>query len=553
MRQTTLIAILLVVLVGCKPEIEPFQSDASTQDTQTSGQDTQTTGQDTHTAGQDTHTTGQDTNTTGQDTNTTGQDTNVAGDTGGDVVDPPKGDPRPLFRIGMTYPTSDWGGAETAELMRDVGLNGTHRKFPLSLFDEWGYSAERGKLEAYTTTGVDQLLAYLISPPEGESTAPTGSSSFERDGYLPANLHEPIWNDQGACQVNTGNTWATDLFGIMNANKDLVSIWAVWESVDATGDTPGDWLFDAPEAGALTNLKTGSIYDYIRMLRIAKEVRDCVAPDTQISLGMMVHPEFLGALLRYTDDPQKGAVTAEHPEKAAAYFDAVQFLYVPLSGANSDTVIAGFEGKVSQFEGELTRAGLPGMPYTPMYAHGIGIPTDPGVSDPSGPEIARNIQMKLVVRAWQLGLWGIEFRYLGVDGSRNTRDKTMSFYPDFASFGSHTEAVPNEAGVGLATLTTVLDPRTATFDPEGSKALGLTSEVDGAAFKDRLGRPVLVLWAKTSGNNEDAAFTFEFLSDADFAVHAWDYSTTSSTTDVTSSSGVVSVPLTGTPVILTSK
>src|SRR5690606_23307699 len=102
-------------------------------------------------------------------------------------------------------------------------------------------------------------------------------------------------------------------------------------------------------ADQLPNLH-GSIHDYVRMLRIAREVADRVAPDVKIMPGGLRHEEFLAAVVTYTDNPDGGTVTAEYPETGAAYFDVIGFNhYGHQSSGSSDIAIQGLLDRKNRF------------------------------------------------------------------------------------------------------------------------------------------------------------------------------------------------------------
>src|SRR5699024_8935340 len=125
--------------------------------------------------------------------------------------------------------------------------------------------------------------------------------------------------------------------------------WEIVNEPDITGfwdngnkKNPNNWWDNPPSPGALLNLRAPVFY-YIRMLRIAYEVIKKYTPDAFVAPGGIGNPAFLDALLRYTDNPDEGKVTAEYPLTGGAYFDVVSYHIYPAYFLQEwDNDIAGF-------------------------------------------------------------------------------------------------------------------------------------------------------------------------------------------------------------------
>ena len=65
----------------------------------------------------------------------------------------------------------------------------------------------------------------------------------------------------------------------------------------------------------------GTIFEYIRLLRITYEVAKKADPDCWEATGGLGYPYFLDGVMRYTDNPDNGKVTEEYPAYGGAYFD----------------------------------------------------------------------------------------------------------------------------------------------------------------------------------------------------------------------------------------
>ena len=57
-----------------------------------------------------------------------------------------------------------------------------------------------------------------------------------------------------------------------------------------------------------------------------------VDPSCFVSSGGLGYPEFLDAILRYTDNPTDGSVTADYPAYGGAYFDWDSYHQYPQYG-----------------------------------------------------------------------------------------------------------------------------------------------------------------------------------------------------------------------------
>jgi hypothetical protein len=72
------------------------------------------------------------------------------------------------------------------------------------------------------------------------------------------------------------------------------------------------WSTSPPTAAELPRFH-GSIFDYVRMLRITWEVAHKIDPGAHVAVGGLGYASFLSAVLRYTDNPADGSVTTDYP------------------------------------------------------------------------------------------------------------------------------------------------------------------------------------------------------------------------------------------------
>ena len=72
-----------------------------------------------------------------------------------------------------------------------------------------------------------------------------------------------------------------------------------------------------------------TIYEYIRLIRITYEVVKNINPESWVSVGGLIYPEFLHAIMNYTDNPENGTISNEYPAFGGAYFDCVSYNSFP--------------------------------------------------------------------------------------------------------------------------------------------------------------------------------------------------------------------------------
>src|SRR5699024_563027 len=151
-----------------------------------------------------------------------------------------------------------------------------------------------------------------------------------------ANLYSPIWDEgENGTPINDDNQFALYIYNLVKRYGEYIRFWEIVNEPDITGfwdngnrDRAMNWWDNPPTPGALLNLRAPSFY-YIRMLRIAYEVIKKYTPDAFVAPGGIGNPAFLDALLRYTDNPDEGKVTAEYPLTGGAYFDVVSYHIYP--------------------------------------------------------------------------------------------------------------------------------------------------------------------------------------------------------------------------------
>jgi hypothetical protein len=452
----------------------------------------------------------------------------------------------PHFRRGANFgyvPGLD--DAKMATLARRAGANSARLSLPERHLDQWGWDIETADMAGYASTGLTNNVVFLSGPTAAHSSAPAGTADWELDYYIPKNLYEPIFLPDSS--VNPNNYWAVYVDKTVQTYKTWIKIWSVWNEPDWVSDwqVTQTWGTSPPTAAQLPRFH-GSIYDYVRMLRITTEVAKKADPEAKVAVGGLGYSSFLSAVLRYTDNPADGSVTADYPKKGGDYFDVVDMHYYPVfSPGSSDVGAAGLIASKAEFQTVLGNAGASGKPFVVTET---GAPHLAG-SGPSGPEYSRNYVLKAMTLAQADDIIGVDWFSLG-DGQNPSSDafQAMGLYSNLYNLADLNAAAMTDAGIAYATLGKLLDD--ARYDAKETAALGLGADAAGAAFRvsGADGAPrAWVLWAKTTGS-ESATAAAQLTSDKGVDQYEWDWSKNpGATQSVPSASGKVPVQLIGTP------
>lgn len=446
---------------------------------------------------------------------------------------------------GHRHPT--WSDPELAKLAREAGADSQRISLPEQHLTTWGYEIEVGDIKQYAELGMSNHVAFLTTPTAEHSTAPAGTPNWQIAEYMPKNLYQPVFLPDG--KINPENYWGSYVYKTVSTYKNWVKVWEVWNEPDWVADwqVTVTWDENPPTKEQLPRFH-GSIFDYVRMLRVTREAALEADPDAKIALGGIGYPNFLSAVLRYTDNPDGGAVTAEYPEKGAKYFDVLSFHYYPVfSPGSSDVGVRGFVDSKNALAKVLDAAGVNGKTWMVTET---GAPHELIGAGPGGAQYAVNYILKVMTTAQAEGIDGVDWYLLTDNAALGGSDSSfdyMGLYYDVLELGAPSEAKLTDTGVAYRTHGQLLAG--AAFDPGATAALALPASVGGAAFKLSNGKAAFVLWAKTGAAGEDASATYSLAAGGPLKAYAWDYGKTGAATDLAPSGGSVSLSLTGTPQI----
>jgi len=459
----------------------------------------------------------------------------------------------PTFRHGINggHRNPAFGDDVQADLEAAAGCDSQRISLPEAHLDKWGYDIEVSDMQHYASVGMKDQVAFLTSPIRAHSTAPASAADWELVHYLPKNLYEPITLASG--QVNPNNYWAKYVFDTVSQYKTWIKVWEIWNEPDWVSDykVTSTWSTSPPLAKDLPRFN-GSIYEYVRLLRVSSVAAKLADPDAKIATGGLGYPAFLGALLRYTDNPQDGSVDGEYPEKGGAYFDVLSTHYYPnFTPGSSDAGVQGFLDQHAKMQAELDQAkkSVVGFEVTESGASHVVVS-----GTPSGSEYARSYLVKVMASAQRAGVHGIDWFVLSdaaLPGASTDAFAFMGLYEDLAAISAPAQAKRTETGVAYATLKKLLAG--AKFDAQADAALALPADVGGVALSTASGKPGLVLWAKAQGTSESASASYSLVTSASWLSHAWDHALTGASEEHAPTSGEITLALTSSPLILVQK
>lgn len=475
------------------------------------------------------------------------------------------------YGANLGYYNAAWSDEVLAATAQGLGGHTLRPTLPEDFVERYGYSIRASTFNSYVGTyGMRELTCFV----EGPSAAHRDMTRFPNtDGpsKLFANLYEPIWNSDGS--VNANNYYAIYLFKLQQIYGDKVRFWEVVNEPDFTSNQADmdAWRTRAPQPGELVNLQA-PIYHYIRMLRISYEVLKKYHPEAYITTGGVGYSQFVDALLRYTDNPNGGTVTAQYPQKAGAYLDALSFHSYPAYKLHYwDTSIGGFRySRTSDYAAEMVMADRDSMAAA-LSRHGYGttypakylLMSETNIGrrtsdDRTGSDdMQRNFGIKTLVLAQKNNIRQVYLYQLGesvnapVPGTSVSGEDELALMGLFENLKRDAPGAQKITQLGQAFATTSKLLYGWSYDAARTAALALPATLNGAAFsKD--GAYTYVLWAKALyDTSEYASATYSFPAAwrlANLQRYDWNYAATATQTTVAAQG----IALSGTPVFLRS-
>jgi Secretion system C-terminal sorting domain len=475
---------------------------------------------------------------------------------------------------------ADIAAGNPAKNVKGAGVKSLHLPLPEDFLQTWGYDVSVNDFIHYNSLGIKDNTVFLETPTAAhrDNTTYPGCNT---QSLIWANIYEPIWDGGvNGTPVNENNYLAAYIYNTVTRYKQWVKFWELVNEPDfdnsASGwkarGVAGNWWEQNPQACDLLNLRA-PIYSYIRMMHIAYEVVKTIDPSAYVSMGGVGYPSFLDAMLRNTENPVDGSVTAQYPVTGGAWFDCISFHYYPMYDMRyfdftagvwkfkrySDSGIEEFVKRKLVLDSVLATRGYDNSVYPAKVFINTenNIPRKAFGDFPGGDEIQRNYDMKVLVASQ---LHGVRQYYTFSIGDTKLYDAAtqpfdvVGLYQPLNGIGP-TATDPtyrqqyNSAGIAYKTMSDLLGG--FTVDQQRTSLMNMPASISGAAFKNAIGDYRYVLWAKTSIDNSEAAgavYAFPPAINMPALVYqrSWDYMQTNASPLVSSQS----IALTGTPSII---
>ena len=424
-----------------------------------------------------------------------------------------------------------------------AGVTSVRLGFPDSFANQFGFDIRLDAFNRYNQLGLKDHTMFLNGPAIQhkdftEYCPGVPSAIFQ-------NLHTPIWdNGANGTPYNDQNFYARYVYETVSRYGKWVKYWEVWNEPDFTDSTnstdapgvDGSWWTNDPSPCDLNGAFgiRAPISHYVRMLRITYEVVKTLYPDSYVATGGLGYPSFLDAILRNTDNPINGDVSAEYPLKGGAYFDVVSWHYYPHVDEAfklwnndrmdfdyfrySDAAYDEFIQRDREYEAVLESRGYNGI----VYPRKLKINTETNLprievlnaNSAGGNQLQANYNLKAMFASQAVGLDHLHLFHIGESRDENNvwlpqhQFDMMGLYKNLLTQNKNT-AEHTPAGIALKTMSDILEGYW--YDAGKTNQLQLPSNVRGGAFSNGAGETTYMLWARTfRDRSEEASVSYTF-------------------------------------------
>ena len=481
-----------------------------------------------------------------------------------------------LFGSNLGYYTP-WDDKQLADIaagdknkgIKGVGVNSLRPTLPHKFLDRWGLENKIDEFEHYTSLGIINNTVFIGYPSNEqrdwtEYCPDDPSQVFKR-------LYHDIWveDNNGNIVVNQENYYARYLLKMVTLYKDHVKFWEIWNEPDLAesdlawrqpGDPEGSWWDTNPQPCEFK--LHAPIFSYIRMLRISYEVIKHIDPDAYIAVGGLGYPSFLDAIMRNTDNPNGGVVSADYPNMGGAYFDVMSFHSYPhIDGSlrewnndlgdfdytrHSDAAVDGLIAKKNEFEEVLHTHKYDGREYPEkvFIVTETNIPSKQFDDYIGSNKAQRNYLIKSIVAAQQNDIQQLCIYDLG---EKEIESEASGSFDMMGLYESLEETPPyqqKETDGGIAYKTASDFLKFQRYDTLRTLALGLPDGIRGAAFKDPfIHTYTYVLWAETKHDQSEWVEEIPFLFPTtllhdEIKVFEWNFSQTGEITTLRAANSI---------------
>ncbi len=474
-----------------------------------------------------------------------------------------------FFPLWSNQELGDIIAGNPANGVKGVGGKVTRPVLAESVLEIFGYDLLIDDFEYWQSLGMGEFTATLTGPVDWHRDlteyCPGNTSELFR------NLYTPIWDGgTNGTPYNDENYFAAYVYKTVSMYNQYVRFWEIWNEPGfdfagvgwrEPGDPVGNWWDNDPEP--CDYILRAPIEHYVRTLRIAYEVIETIAPEDFVTVAGFGYQSFLDAVLRNTDNPNGGGVTAEYPHGGGAYievhglhsyphFDGTTFLNnINFFERHSDRAAQGLLYRRDFFQEIYDDYGYDGNTYPKKHtiATEMNVPREfAGGENFFATTLGqRNYIMKSFVTAilndvYQFHIFGLQDQ----PGSGSGFDK-MGLYVDLDNTSPYNQ-VRNPEATAVKTTSDMLWQ--TTYDATRTAQMNLPSGVKGYAFLRSDGIYVYMLWAETTIDlSEFAQGTYSFPASFGYTTldrYEWDYSDTG----IITSNPVNNISLDATPIFL---
>lgn len=485
------------------------------------------------------------------------------------------------FRAGVNMRfTEGWTDEQVADIAAGnletgtvgAGAKSLRTSLPEYFTKFWGADVRLKTFQHFNNLDLKDLIL-TIGFPDSSHRDPN-FYCFNEQSHLFKNMYQDIW-DTGAdgTPVNDSNYLARYVYDLVKTYKNQVKFWEVWNTPGwdiegKNGWKPRNWQHnwwentpDPCELGV-----KAPIPHIVRMMRIAYEVIKKEDSTAFVVFSGSGFSSFEDAILRHTDNPSEGKVTATYPNKGGAYFDAVLYNVFPhfdgsLSGydpsvggivyrRNSDAAAKSILNHKTDLDSVLALYGYNGQifPKKQFIIGEINVPRKPlGTLNFGSDEVQKNFILKSYITAATNGILSMSVKSVSEEMSYNEAtdaSQIMGLYQKLNNTPFY--RTMNIQGVAFKTACQILHG--LEYDSLKTKALNLVKNQRGAAFKNKSGKYTYVLWTAIQGDNlEYAKDSFSFpitLNINNLYKREWSYSVDKQVNLINSKN----ISLSGTPV-----
>ncbi|MFT4024299.1 MAG: PKD domain-containing protein [Flavihumibacter sp.] len=477
-----------------------------------------------------------------------------------------------LYGVNPGFYANGWSDKMVAEIAHFAGANSGRFSLPGTFIDKYGPDIRKPEFDYYVNTlGMSDLTLFVEQPADDEK--PSGWYGSCGQPKIFDNLYTEIWdNGEDGTPINDQNYFAAYIYKLVLHYGDKVRFWEIWNEPDYSYSAgawqipgqSGNWWENVPAPCDLKNLNA-PVYTYIRMLRVAYEVIKTFKPNDLVCTGGLGYESFLDILLRHTDNPDNGTVSADYPLTGGAYFDVLSFHTYPhfkltqwdyalgkfVSKRHSDEAVAQYVNSKNAFVNVLKKYGY-GTTYPAKHVicTEVNLPRKQFNNYIGSVEAQRNFMFKMLVKSQAENIRQVYMYQTGDTEDYATATSPFNLMGLFQNLkkATYRNETLTDAGIAFKTTSELLSGYS--YDAAETQKLAVPAGVDGYAFKDSKNHFRYVLWATTTTDmSESASADYTFPTEIAFSNangYLWNFSVDRSKKTTGSSR---TVKLDGSPVV----